>query len=580
MRDGDLRLDGRSTAAGPLRRPGTWLALVGYAAVVVALTWPLAPRAATHIAATHGPFHIDTLHTAWMLAHESRALTDASTSLLDAGIYHPEHRTLFYSTTSLGLLPFFAPTFLATGNPALAIDVAFLACVALTAWTMHVVVRRWTGDHLAAAFAGLAYLWSTTPIRGFPAAAPYFAVLMYVPLVIYAAATPTSRLAAPPLLAALIALQCLTEPLYIAPVVLVPLLTIALARLARASTRKDGLRLVSALALAVVVLLPVYVGYADVVLRNPNLSRQSVYGGGAEPSSGGGTRPSLAFSLYAYVVGSWYWYPIPAVVLATIVVGFAAVRRSATPPERAAWRHCAFWSVLVFVLPSLRLVPVLRGLHRARILDLVSLGMLAGLAIAACSTWLAARHGRRTGRLVAAGLVVVLIAWPHGAIPFGWIDELGLYPTQPAPDPTSPVISALRAGHGPILEIPMGRPDCNAFAVYRTIFHRRPLVNGYSSYYPAAATRRLALVRRLPDPVAIALLRTQTGITTLVVNAGELNAKEHHVWDPVLADLGSRPDLRLVLEHEGVRVFDVTPTPPARRFGIEASGKGTGTPPE
>jgi hypothetical protein len=577
VRDGDPRLDGRSTAPRWLRRPGTWLALLAYAAVVVALTWPLAPRGATHIAATHGAFHIDTLHTAWMLSHESRALTDASTSLLEAGIYHPEHRTLFYSTTSLGLLPLFAPIFLATGNPVLALDVAFLACVALTAWMMHVVVVRWTGDRLAAAFAGLAYLSSTTPLRGFPAAAPYFAVLMYVPLVMYAAATPTSWLAAPPLLAALIALQCLTEPLYVAPVVLVPLVTIALARLARASTRRAGLRLATALVLAAVVLLPIYAGYADVVLRNPHLGQQSVYGLRDAPAGEGSSRPSLAFVVYAYVVGSWYWYPISVVALATIVVGFAAARRSATPPERVAWRHCALWSALVFVLPMLRQwVPLLRGLHRARILDLVSLGMLAGLAVAACSTWVSTRYGRRSGRLVAVGLLVALIAYR----PFGWIGQLGAYPTQPAPDPASPVIAALRAGRGPVLEIPYGRPDSDAFAVYRTIFHRRPLVNGYSSYFPAAATRRLALIRRLPDPLALALLRTQTGITTVVVSAGALNAREHRAWDPVLADLGARPDLHLALEHEGVRVLDVTATPPARQFGIAPSRPSAGTLPQ
>jgi hypothetical protein len=126
----------------------------------------------------------------------------------------------------------------------------------------------------------------------------------------------------------------------------------------------------------------------------------------------------------------------------------------------------------------------------------------------------------------------------------------------------------------------MGRPEYDAFAVYRTIFDRRPLVNGYSSYYPAASTRRLALIRRLPDPVALALLRTQTGLTTVVVSAGDLNAKEHRAWDPVLADPGSRPDLHLVLEHEGVRVFDVAPTPPARQFGIAPSGRSAGSPAE
>jgi len=60
-----------------------------------------------------------------MLSHESRALAAPST-LLDAGIYHPAPRTLFYSTLSAGLLPYFAPTFLLTGNPTLALDLAFL----------------------------------------------------------------------------------------------------------------------------------------------------------------------------------------------------------------------------------------------------------------------------------------------------------------------------------------------------------------------------------------------------------------------------------------------------------------------
>jgi hypothetical protein len=552
--DRNRQIDARSIA----RRPGTWVALVGYVAAVVAFTWPLAPRAATHIAATHGLFHVDTLHTTWMLTHESRALTESATRLLEAGIYHPDRRTLFYSTLSLGLLPLFAPIFLTTGNPVLAIDLAFLACIALTAWTMHVVVARWTDDHLAAAFAALVYLSSTTPIRGFPSAAPYFAAVMYLPLVIHAVAMPSSRLAATPLLAALIALQCLAEPLYLAPAVLVPLGTVALVRLGRASTRVAGRRLATALALAALVLLPVYVGYADVALRNPGLARQSVYGL-RDAGPGGTPGPSLAFAVYAYVVGSWYWYPISAIALATIVVGFAAARQVATRRERVAWKHCAFWSTIVFALPVLRQwAPVLRGLHRARILDLITLGMLAGLGVAACSAWISGRFGPRAGRVVAAGLLVALVASSSPA-------ELGAFPTQPAPDPESPVIAALRAGRGPVLEIPAGRPESDAFAVYRTIFHRRPLVNGYSSYYPAAATRRLTNIRRLPDPVALAILRTETGLTTLVVDAGRLNAREHHAWDPMLADLGSRGDLRLVLEHDGIRVFDVTATPPVRR---------------
>src|SRR5215470_16813712 len=93
-------------------RSALLLAFGLYAIVVVALTWPLAPHAATDIPATWGIFHYDTLHTTWTLAHETRALATAPTTVLDTNIYYPERRTLFYNTTSLGLLPYFAPTFL------------------------------------------------------------------------------------------------------------------------------------------------------------------------------------------------------------------------------------------------------------------------------------------------------------------------------------------------------------------------------------------------------------------------------------------------------------------------------------
>jgi hypothetical protein len=51
----------------------------------------------------------------------------------------------------------------------------------------------------------------------------------------------------------------------------------------------------------------------------------------------------------------------------------------------------------------------------------------------------------------------------------------------PAAD--SPLVAALRAGAGPVLELPVGGllPLQQAEAVYRSIFHWRPLLNGYAN---------------------------------------------------------------------------------------------------
>jgi hypothetical protein len=36
----------------------------------------------------------------------------------------------------------------------LALNLAFVCGIALTMWAIHMVVHRWTGDHLAGAVAG------------------------------------------------------------------------------------------------------------------------------------------------------------------------------------------------------------------------------------------------------------------------------------------------------------------------------------------------------------------------------------------------------------------------------------------
>jgi hypothetical protein len=54
-----------------------------------------------------------------------------------AGGDHPAPHALLYGPTAFGLLPLFAPAWLATGSALAAVNVMLLASLALTAWSAH-----------------------------------------------------------------------------------------------------------------------------------------------------------------------------------------------------------------------------------------------------------------------------------------------------------------------------------------------------------------------------------------------------------------------------------------------------------
>jgi len=123
----------------------------------------------------------------------------------------------------------------------------------------------------------------------------------------------------------------------------------------------------------------------------------------------------------------------------------------------------------------------------------------------------------------------------------------------PAVDPA--VLSALRGGRGPVVEVPVqvigdGGPMWafarkEAVAMYRSTAHWRPLVNGYSSYWPAGFPERLKLVAALPEPGALAALRAASGVEAILVRLPDVPPDARIAW-LALADGGGRRDLRLV----------------------------------
>jgi hypothetical protein len=138
-------------------------AVLFFAALAVAMTWPLAANLGTRLAADQG----DPAFNCWVLAWTAGQLIRAATgdpaalaSYWHGNIFHPEPLTLTYSehltAQAIQILPIYA----ATGNILTAYNVLFIATFALSGWGMYLLVRDLTRQPLAALVAGVAFAWA------------------------------------------------------------------------------------------------------------------------------------------------------------------------------------------------------------------------------------------------------------------------------------------------------------------------------------------------------------------------------------------------------------------------------------
>jgi hypothetical protein len=518
-----------------------------HATLVVWLTWPLAAHLGSHLPDTRSLCRTDTLAVAWTLSYLSRVLITAPSGLGAANVYHPTPNALFFTDIEFGALPYFLPPFLLTGNPALALNLTFLGCIALTAWAFHLVIVRWTGSHWGGFLAGWTFLtthwvlWSWIPTN------PHYAVLLYFPFIMLLASVPMRRLADALRLVPPVVLQALASA-YLVPATFVPLGLLALVRMVRRSTWTAGLRLLGALALAAVLLFPAFAGTLRVRTDNPRISAQTPF-----PHILGYAHTRLPWGPF----DSGEPTGIPLACWPVIVAGAASAaaraRRREIGPARAAWSQGLFWTAVGLAISltpvvdwnghlvtvpwdalarRLPLYEALRARGRLGLVALMGLAVLMGVAAAECLRRLPrARDGSRSAatawltRALLTGAVAaamyasyargmrpgVMVGIPGGPLP-------GTYPIARVLAPDSPLIRILRQPGGPLLELPVGSGGIpHAQAMYRSIFHHRPLLNGYASYWPAGFPGRMALACRLPDPDALAALRRDTGLEMVLV---------------------------------------------------------------
>jgi hypothetical protein len=140
---------------------------------------------------------------------------------------------------------------------------------------------------------------------------------------------------------------------------------------------------------------------------------------------------------------------------------------------------------------------------------------------------------------------------------------MGLLPAESYGTRISAILGAV---DGPVLQLPVGRngvdPRYHAPAMYRSIGHWEPLLNGYSSYWPAGFAERMTLAARLPDADALAELVRETGLTAVVVNLVGSTPEERVTWRTAAAqhDVGrlhlavrETEDLLFLVDKHGLR---------------------------
>ena len=576
-----------------------------YVAIVTGLTWPLGAHLRTALPYTWEACHFDLLQMVWALAHQSRALVTAPWSIAEANIYYPTPHALFYGDAGTGALPFFMPTFLLTGNPALASNVLFLGSVALAAWALHTVVERWTASHLAGFVAAASFLTSRWVLWTWMPSAPHYAVLVYFPFIMLLGTMRTTGRGPALLLLALLVLQGLTT-IYLAVPMLLGMGVIAAVRTLRARTRRAGLRLTAVVPVAGMLLLAADVGYLVVRAENPSIMTQTPWNTSADAVE-------LPWGLFRADMPMG----VPLVTLVLVVLGALSVvsSRAGARTPGGAWQHGGCWVLLGLTLsltPTVRWfgtpislgpfvlsswMPGLRRFDRMGIVALMGLSVLAGLAFAECRGRL-----RASPSWIGVGLAGAVVAGMYGQYARGVAMPASLrtaplpssYPLETAIAPTSPLIDVLRRPGGALVELPAtwGRlhhpiPAYNASAMYRSIFHGRALVNGYDGYWPAAFPARMALVASLPDPRALAALRRETGLELILTHLEEFGVVERELCEGLeqasvplpppgchqdfggaeraawlaIAERGGRDDLRLLTRDGADLLFAVTSSP-------------------
>lgn len=128
--------------------------ILGSSLLAIWYLWPLPGQLSNHVINTGDP-----LFYAWNLAHNWQALKNPQT-LLDTNIFYPETNTLALSDTLYAQTLLTAPILLLTGNPLIAENLYILMTFPLAAFSMYLLVHHLTHSRAASIVTAIFFAFS------------------------------------------------------------------------------------------------------------------------------------------------------------------------------------------------------------------------------------------------------------------------------------------------------------------------------------------------------------------------------------------------------------------------------------
>ena len=458
----------------------------GYVLLLAVMSWPLA-RDLAHTGPMDRP---DGRLNTWIVAYVGETAWSAPSRLFQAPNFHPLPDVLAFSENLLLPAAVVAPL-QKLGLPVLAYNVAFLGSLLLSGLAAQLLVRRASGDRLAAFVAG-AY-FAAGPHRWTRLSHLHAQVTVFLPLALLALDRFWERRTLRRALAVglMLALQGLAS-IYLGAITAAALAVATVVALCGGLKARELARLAAGFLLAGAVLWPVMRPYLRMrAFEGQEFTLETV-------STYAASLPSYA----AAGTAAWGWLSQrlldPAdirdtlfpgvVVLALGLAGLAAAPRRYRAVAVAASAVAIVFSLgpetafYRFLHEHVVLVRGVRALARFALVPTLALAVLAGLALS----------GRR--RVVALAALVLIMA-ESANLPL----RLGRY------DGPSPASRWLAGKDGAVLVLPLAEND--TLAMLDSLAHGRPLVNGDSGFIPRPFDRAMELFASGVDAEGLRFLR-------------------------------------------------------------------------
>ncbi len=461
--------------------------------------------------------HQDIYFNMWRLQWIAHALATAPGNLFNGNIFYPEPRTLLFSDAMLVEGFIAAPLIWLGVRPVLVHNVMLLGAIVFSSVAMFSLVRYLTGSRGAALLAGAVFGFA--PYRFEHIMHMELQWTMWIPLAFLAMhrTFDNGRIRDGLRTGAALVLQVLSSIYY--GVFLAALLTAAGLLLAIAATWMTVRRAVVPLTAGAILAVLLTGLYARPYLR----ARDRV-----------GERPVQQIRIFEarpgdYLVtpsGNWlygHWQkrgePERRLFPGAVPILLAVVAVLLRPPSRAIVLYAlvgvaAFEASLgfrgysySFLHEHITAFHALRAPARLGVFVAFSLAVLSGFGYTILTAAV-----RASSRLIVLGVLLTgVLAEDFTTVP------LVTYPNS-AP-PIYRILASLPPGVVAEFPVPKvdGLPGRDPGYAYASIFHWKPLINGYSGFYPPTYIRRLLDLRRFPEPFSLRVLR-RAGVQYLVIH--------------------------------------------------------------